>query len=80
MGFQTISIKITGTSLKNLIRMIINVFGKYKVEGFANSSFLSLDPKESSEKTFRKFRPISLCNSHEIITNILANGIKVMLP
>ena len=60
--------------------MIINVFGKFKVGGFTNSSFLALVPKESNANSFSRFRPISLCNSYKIITRILENRIKVLLP
>jgi len=61
--------------------MIRNIFGKYTVGGFKNSSIPTLVPKESNAKTFNRFRPISLCiSSYAIITNIVANGIKVMLP
>lgn len=61
--------------------MIRNDFGKNKVEGFTNSSFLALIPKETSASTFIIFRPISLCNySYKIITKIMANRIKATLP
>jgi len=61
--------------------MIINVFEKFKVGGFTNSSFLALVPKESSANSFSRFRPISLCkSSYKITTKTLENRIKVLLP
>lgn len=60
--------------------MIRNVFGKFKIGGFKNSSFLALVPKGSNAKSFGRFKHISLCNSYKITTKILANRIKVLLP
>jgi len=60
--------------------MIIIFFGKFKVGGFTNSSFLSLVQKESNANSFSRFRPISLCkSSYKITIKILANRIKVLL-
>lgn len=61
--------------------MIRNAFMKNKVGGFTNSSYLPLVQKEARAYTFNIFRPISSCNcSYKIITNIIANKIKVILP
>jgi hypothetical protein len=49
--------------------------------GSTNSSFLALIPKESNPSSFARFRPISLCNvSYKIISKIIANKIKPLLP
>jgi len=46
-----------------------------------NSSFLALIPKEKGEANFSRFRPISLCNtSYKILTKVIANKIKEILP
>jgi hypothetical protein len=52
-----------------------------KIGGGTNSSFLSLIPKEKGATNFDRFRPISLCNtSYKILTKIIANRIKNILP
>ena len=54
---------------------------KKKVGGRTNSSFLSLITKDSKSMDFSRFRPISLCNSsYKILTKILANQLKILLP
>ena len=51
------------------------------IGGFTNSTYLSLIPKELKPSSFHHFRPISLCNSsYKIISKILANRIKPLLP
>jgi hypothetical protein len=43
--------------------------------------FLALIPKEKGAVNFGRFRPISLCNtSYKILTKIIANRIKKILP
>lgn len=65
------------TIKKDLVRMIKNVFKKYKVGGNTKASFLVLIPKESNPISLDRYRPISLCNSsYKIITKILANRLK----
>jgi exonuclease III len=52
-----------------------------KIGGGTNSSFLALIPKEKGAVNFERFRPISLCNtSYKILTKIIANRIKNILP
>jgi hypothetical protein len=52
-----------------------------KIGGGTNSSFLALIPKEKGATNFDRFRPISLCNtSYKILTKIIANRIKNILP
>jgi hypothetical protein len=51
------------------------------MEGYTNSTFLSLVPKESNPSIFSRFRPISLCNaSYKILSEITANRLKLFLP
>jgi hypothetical protein len=46
-----------------------------------NSAFLVLIPKEKGAISFDRFQPISLCNtSYKILTKIIANRIKTILP
>ena len=52
-----------------------------KIGGGTNSSFLSLIPKENGEINFERFFAISLYNtSYKILTKIIANRIKNILP
>lgn len=49
--------------------------------GSTNSAFLALIPKEKGATHFSRFRPISLCNlSYKIITKMIANKVKKILP
>jgi hypothetical protein len=46
-----------------------------------NHTFITLVPKQSRSHSVNHFRPISLCNiSYKIISKILANRLKVVLP
>eukprot|EP00253_Pinus_taeda_P010882 PITA_10882 len=66
---------------KDYIRMAKNFFTKCKMGSRIKSSHLALIPKDPNPQTFDRFRPISLCNvSYKIITNILANRLKKILP
>jgi hypothetical protein len=48
--------------------------------GNTNSTFLALIPKEVNLSSFKRFRPISLCNaSYKIMSKIFANRIKPLL-
>jgi len=49
--------------------------------GNTKSSYLALIPENSNPTTFNRYRPISLYNSsYKIITKIIANRIKRVLP
>jgi exonuclease III len=66
---------------KDLCKMVRKSQDCNKLGGSTNSSFLALIPKEKGEKTFNRFRPISLCNTgYKIITKIIANRLKKILP
>ena len=66
---------------KDYIRMAKNFFTKCKMGSSIKSSHLALIPKDPNPQTFDRFRPISLCNvSYKIITKILANRLKKILP
>eukprot|EP00253_Pinus_taeda_P005862 PITA_05862 len=66
---------------KYFVRMVKNFFSKSKLGNRIKSSHLALIPKDSNPQSFDRFRPISLCNvSYKIITKILANRIKKLLP
>lgn len=67
------------TIKKDFLRMAKNVFKKKG--SHTKSSYLALVPKESNPSTFNRFWPISLCNSsYKIITKIVANRIKKVMP
>jgi len=66
---------------KDFIRMVKNFFSKCKMGNSIKSSHLALIPKDPNPQSFDRFRPISLCNvSYKIITKILANRLKKLLP
>eukprot|EP00253_Pinus_taeda_P010854 PITA_10854 len=66
---------------KDYIRMEKNFFTKCKMGSSIKSSHLALIPKDPNPQSFDRFRPISLCNvSYKIITKILANRLKNILP
>lgn len=61
--------------------MVKNVFKNYKMGENTKSSHLALIPKDINPLSFDRFRPISLCNvSYKIVTKILANRLKKLLP
>lgn len=61
--------------------MVKNVFKKHKMGENTKSSHLALIPKDLNPLSFDRFRPISLCNvSYKIVTKILANKLKKLLP
>eukprot|EP00253_Pinus_taeda_P005207 PITA_05207 len=69
------------TIKKDFIRMVKNVFLKCKMGNSIKSSHLALIPKDPNPLSFDRFHPISLCNvSYKIITKILANRLKNLLP
>jgi ribonuclease HI/exonuclease III len=66
---------------KDLSKMIRRSQFCTKVGGSTNSAFLALIPKEKGANQLSRFRPISLCNTgYKIITKIIANRLKKMLP
>jgi hypothetical protein len=66
---------------KDLSKMIMRSQACTKIGGSTNSAFLALIPKEKGAKHLPRFRPISLCNTgYKIITKIIANRLKKMLP
>eukprot|EP00253_Pinus_taeda_P015345 PITA_15345 len=66
---------------KDFVRMVKNFFSKSKLGNNIKSSHLALIPKDPNPQSFDRFQPISLCNvSYKIITKILANRIKKLLP
>jgi hypothetical protein len=65
----------------DLTKMIRKSQTSSKLGGGTNSSFLALIPKEKGAANFSRFRPISLCNtSYKILTKVIANRIKEILP
>lgn len=69
------------TIKKDLLRMIRKYQTCTKIGGSTNSAFLALIPKDKGATNFSRFRAISLCNtSYKLITKIIANRIKKILP
>eukprot|EP00253_Pinus_taeda_P003539 PITA_03539 len=69
------------TIKKDSIRMVRNFFSKCKMGSSVKSTHLALIPKDPNPQTFDRFQPISLCNvSYKIISKILANRLKSILP
>jgi DNA-directed RNA polymerase specialized sigma24 family protein len=65
----------------DLIKLVQKSQKCSKIGGGTNSSFLALIPKEKGAISFGRFWPISLCNtSYKLITKIIANRIKKILP
>ena len=66
---------------KDLVKMVSKSQNCSKIGGSTNSSFLALITKEKGAQSFSRFRPISLCNTgYKIITKVIANRIKKVLP
>eukprot|EP00253_Pinus_taeda_P025362 PITA_25362 len=66
---------------KEFLKMIQKSQDCQKIGGCTNSTFLALIPKEKGANSFRRFRPISLCNiGYQVITKVIANGLKRSLP
>lgn len=80
-GFTIHFYKVCWDIIKtNLLKMVQGFFGKAKVGGGINSTFLALIPKDANPEYFGRFRPISLCNaSYKILSKIIANRIKPLL-
>eukprot|EP00253_Pinus_taeda_P024119 PITA_24119 len=69
------------TIKKDFVQMVKNVFQNHKMGENTKSSHIALIPKEMNPLSFDRFRPISLCNvSYKIVTKILANRLKKLLP
>jgi len=69
------------TIKKDYVRMVKNVFKKFKMGNTTKASHLALIPKDLNPLSFDRFRPISLCNvSYKVVTKILANRLKELLP
>eukprot|EP00253_Pinus_taeda_P021522 PITA_21522 len=69
------------TIKKGYVRMVKYVFQKHKMGENTKSSHLALIPKDLNPLSFDRFQPISLCNvSYKIVTKILANRLKNLLP
>lgn len=69
------------TIKKDFVRMVKNTFRKHKMGDNTKSSHIALIPKEANPKSFDRFCTISLCNvSYKIITKIIANRLKKLLP
>eukprot|EP00253_Pinus_taeda_P015500 PITA_15500 len=68
--------------IKNdLLRMVRKSQTCAKIGGGINSAFLALIRKEKGAADFSRFKPISLCNSsYKLITKIIANRLKKILP
>jgi hypothetical protein len=81
-GFSTQFFKhLWDTTKFDLKRMLNYTLKKNKVGGATNSTFLALIPKETNPSNFSRFRPISLYNTtYKILTKIIANHIKPLLP
>ena len=57
------------------------MFSKKRKGSNTKSFYLALVPKKSNPSTFNRYHPISLCNSsYKIITKIISNRIKEVLP
>ena len=70
-----------GIIKSDLTRMIRRLQSSSKLGGSTNSTFLALIPKEKGASSFNRFRSISLCNtSYKILTKIIANRLKTILP
>jgi hypothetical protein len=66
---------------KDLVKMVRKSQNCRKIGGSTNSSFLALIPKEKGAQSFARFHRISLCNTgYKIITKVIANRIKKVLP
>jgi hypothetical protein len=66
---------------KDLHKLAIKLQRNHKIGGSTNSAFLALIPKEKGALTFHRFCLISLCNiGHKIITKLIANRLKGILP
>jgi len=81
-GFTTRFLQVCWPIIKHdLHKMVLKSQNCHKIGGSTNSAFLALIPKEKGASSFDRFRLISLCNiGYKIITKVIANQLKGMLP
>ena len=81
-GFTALFFKKYWSVVKEeVLGCIRNFFLNHILMQEQNHTHIALIPKQSGAHTVHHFRPISLCNIvYKIITKILANRLKVMLP
>jgi hypothetical protein len=81
-GFTALFFKRYWSMVKvEVLGCIRNFFLNHILLQEQNHTHIDLIPKQSRAHTVHHFRPISLCNIvYKIITKILANRLKVMLP
>jgi hypothetical protein len=61
--------------------MVLKSQNFHRIGGSTNYAFIALIPKEKGVSLFDRFHPISLCKiGYKIITKVIANQLKGMLP
>lgn len=80
-GFQAVFFKhywdIVGDDLWNLVR---DAFSSGRIDPALTDTLIALIPKVDSPKSFKDFRPISLCNTiYKILTKVLVQRIRPIL-
>jgi hypothetical protein len=66
---------------RDVTSFALNILNRGGDPGTINHTFICLIPKNKKPKLASDFRPISLCNViFKIITNIIANRLKIILP
>jgi hypothetical protein len=81
-GFTARFLQVFWPIIKHdLHKMVLKSQNCHKIGGSTNYAFLALIPKEKGASSFDRFHLISLCNiGYKIITKIIANRLKGMLP
>jgi hypothetical protein len=81
-GFTARFLQVCWPIIKHdLHKMVLKSQNCHKIGGSTNFAFLALIPKEKGSSSFDRFRQISLCNiGYKIITKVIANQLKGMLP
>jgi hypothetical protein len=73
--------KYLGIVKMDMLNCIWNLFKNHHLMREQNHTFIALVPKLSGSHSAHQFKPISLCNIvYKIITKILANRLKSLLP